>query len=210
LSAHARAPLSAWTRERIVKWALASPLPSFASLSPAVPLAELCPDGVHLMFEHFDVLASGGVLRGDGREGLTGLNRSVKAEVLVHLVFDLHGFAVLERDPVQPIAIGFITIPRDENWPSLTKVRLTPFSPSSCPLTWSALTARAKRSWPISDNYMAGDLSPGLDPSRRHVRSCQGICVHVLHAIHGHRQSGRPAQGFDLGPVSFQHAQFWG
>lgn len=129
-----------------MKWALASPLASHASLRPAVPFAEFYSDGVHLMFEHFDVLASGGVLRGDDREGLTGLDRSVKPKVLVHLVFDLHGFAVLERDPVQPIAIGFITIARDENWPSLTKVSLTPFSPSSCPLAWSALTARAKRS----------------------------------------------------------------
>jgi hypothetical protein len=85
------------------------------------------------MLEHLHALASDGMLIRDDRKGLTWLNRPVEAEVPVDLVFDLHRPAVLERDPVQPVALRLVTIARDQNRPSLTQMLLSPLSPSSSP-----------------------------------------------------------------------------
>lgn len=93
------------------------------------------------MLEHLHALAGGGVLRCDDWVGLPGLNRPVEAEIAVNAVFDLHGLAVLERDPVQPVAEGLVTIARYQNRPSGTQMLLTPLCACSSPFARGPLAA---------------------------------------------------------------------
>lgn len=160
-----------------------------ALVSPAAPFTELRADVVHLMLEHLHPFASGGVLGCDDREGLTGLNRPIEAEVAGNLVFDLRCLAVLARDPVQPVAVGLVTIARHQDGPGITKMLLTPLFGHPSPIARRAFTARAERSWPVGDHHMTGDLRPCLDlPRRDTVCYCEGMKVHVLDGIRGHRQ----------------------
>src|SRR5688572_16720549 len=115
------------------------------------------------MLEHLHPLARVSELRRDDREGMTWLNRPVEAEVTANLVFDLQCLAVLECDPVQPVAVGLVNITRNQNRPSLLKMFLTPRPPGVARVARRVLPARAERSWLIGDHNVAGDLCPRLD-----------------------------------------------